>query len=118
MKWFGAHCLMLVEFLDGNQDSFFLWENILLISADTPEEAAGKASDLSRQQEGRQTNFTREGRPAKVVFAGLRKVVSCDVPDDGRLDGMEVSYNELIVSNRSDLVKLCRGEEVCVLHVD
>ncbi len=39
MTWYAAHVILLTKFLDGVQDSYPVWENVVLINAATSEEA-------------------------------------------------------------------------------
>jgi hypothetical protein len=52
MIWFAAHLLMYVEWKDGPQDGYPLWENIILIRAGSEEEAFAKAERRDREDEG------------------------------------------------------------------
>lgn len=39
MTWYAAHIILLTKFLDGVQDSYPIWENIVLINAETSDDA-------------------------------------------------------------------------------
>ena len=109
MAWFAAHIMMLVRFKDGRQDVWPVHENVVLFRG-TAEEARAKARRRGLADQGDAAGtYEWMGRPAELVFAGLRKVVAC-APDDGDPgEGTEVSYSELLVRSRADLERLASG---------
>ena len=82
-KWFAAHIVMYVEFKTESQTTFPVWENIVLINANSDDEAFGKAERKGLESEGDDGgSFEWEGLPARWVFAGVRKLTLCK---NGRL---------------------------------
>src|SRR5262245_60788107 len=99
MTWYIAHIVMSVRFKDGNQNKYPVWENLVLIEAASEEEAEEKAKVRARRYEGdTHGSLTWEERPATWVFAGIRKVIRCEIPDVQPTSGMEVSYSEFEVA--------------------
>lgn len=99
-----------------------LWERILLIRANGPDEAMRKASDFgTRDAETNSVDLVDDdGNPAELVFMGVRKLRQVDSPDQQSKgeDVFEISASEMQVSNQADLAKLARGDAVIVQYVD
>jgi Domain of unknown function (DUF4288) len=118
--WYAAHVIMNVEFKDpADQTSYPLWENIVLVEADSDRAAWEQAERLGREDETDGTdNFRWNGRPARWKFAGVRKVIECrsDEQDDRPVHGAEVSYSQMSVPDKESLAKLVQGKAVEVLY--
>jgi hypothetical protein len=118
--WYAAHVIMSVEFKDpADQTSYPLWENIVLVEADSEDEAWTQAKRLGLEEETAGTDgFRWNGRPALWRFAGVRKVIECrsDSPDDRPTHGAEVSYSQMSVPDKESLAKLVQGEAVEVRY--
>jgi hypothetical protein len=111
MSWFAAHIIMGVKLKEGPQARIPVWENIVLIKAPSEEVALAKAQQRGRAEEGDDDGtFHWGGRPARWVFAGIRKLTLCQ--DDHRRpdDGTEVSFVEMEVASEDGLAKLVAGE--------
>ncbi len=123
MSWYAAHAVVYFELTDGPQDCFQVYENVLLIQAETPDEAWEKAAVVARQDEDDGSGGLRVGgRPARCVFGGIRKVVTVlrqgDGPDGQLGDGDELTYSEFVVADRQALDRLISGQEVELLYTD
>ena len=115
MAWYAAHLIMYVKLKDHRQDRFPVWENIVLIKADSEEEAFATAERRGRADAGDDDGGFRWGdHPAAWVFAGVRKLTLCQ--DSGKRpgDGTEVSYTEMEVGSVEAIEKLLGGEPVPV----
>ncbi|MGL4423398.1 MAG: DUF4288 domain-containing protein [Gemmataceae bacterium] len=120
MPWYAAHAILYFELTDGPQDRYQVYENVFLVRAGTPDEGFAKARALARRNEGDDSGSLRVGdRPARRVFAGIRKLitVSHESPDDQLGDGDEVTYSELVVLDREALRQLVADEDVDVLYI-
>lgn len=131
MTWYAAHIVQYWKFLDGNQDSYPLYENIVLIEANDTDAAWEKAKQIGdnvyNDNEGSST-ATYNDRPAALVFAGIRKLVECENMSSEGLDradagfrpthGTEITYSEMEVDSRDALDKLLKGEQVSVMYQD
>ena len=120
MAWFAAHAIVYFELTDGPQDGFQAYENVLLVQADTHDEACVKAREFARADEGDDRGSLRVGhRPARRVFGSIRKVVSVSHERaDGNLgDGDEITYSEFVLADRAALNKLIGAEDVELLYV-
>jgi len=117
MAWYAAHAIMYIKFKDGVQDKYPFWENIILIEAETEDEAFEKAETRAREEEGdSQGSLTFEERPATWTFAGIRRLVSCVDPFEQPGDGTEITYLEMEVDSEESFTKLLKGEPVKVLY--
>lgn len=110
---------MWVRFKDGSQDTYPVWENIVLIEASLEEEAWEKAEHRARRYEGDSDgSFTWGGRPATWVFAGIRKLTMSDYLGARPASGTEVTYTELELATAEDLQKLADGDSVDVTYME
>ena len=99
-----------------------LWENIILVSADDPDEATQKASDISIQEAAEASHdLLIDGEPAEMVLVGVRKLreIRSLLPDGKAEPGdlCEITYSELEVNSQADLLKLAEGYDVIVRYV-
>lgn len=118
MSWYAAHAVMYVRFKDDQQESYPFWENILLIEANSDEEALAKATQRAKEDEGdSRGTFTWLGRPAQWCFAGIRKLTSCEDSDNKPGDGTEITYLEMEVSDEDDFSRFINGEPVVVRYL-
>jgi hypothetical protein len=60
----------------------------------------------------------RGGKPARWLFAGVRKLTLCDAPKKRPGDGTEVSYTEMEVESEQAVWKLLAGKPVAVKFRD
>ena len=115
MSWFTAHLVMYVKLKDGTQDRVPVWENMVLIKAPSEEVALAKAEQHGRAEEGDdEGTFRWGGKPARWVFAGVRKVTLCQDSQRRPDDGTEVSFMELEVASEEAVAKLVAGDPVSV----
>jgi hypothetical protein len=117
MAWYAAHAIMSVKFTDGNQDKYPIWENIILIKADSDAEALEKAKKRAKQDESSSIpDFTWKGRSASWVFAGIRKLIACVDSESRPKDGTEITYSEMELDTAEDLFKLVNGQPVTISY--
>lgn len=122
MKWFTAHILMYFELKtpdpgQGDQSEFVVWENVVILSGNSLDEVFEKARKRGQADERNGgDDLTWEGRPVRMVFGGLRKIVECDSEIEGALsEGDELTYSEMKVQGSENLRRLISGEKVQVL---
>jgi hypothetical protein len=122
MAWYAASIILFVNFKDGKQDKFPVWENVVLVEAEDEGAALSRAELLGRAEAGdADGSMTWDGRPASWCFAGIRKLLTVSNPrsvSNEPADGAEVSYSEFIVENQRDLDKLVRGQEVKITYCE
>jgi len=118
MVWYAAHIIMSVRFKDGIQDTYPVWENVVLIEAASEKDAWQKAEQRARRYEGdSEGSFTWDGRPATWIFAGIRKLIVTDYLGAQPASGTEVTYSEFELATEEDLRKLIDGDSVDVTYV-
>ena len=121
MPWFAAHVIMHFELTDGPQDRLTGYENIFLVEADTPAQAIERGAAFGREDEGDSSStLTVDGRPARLVFDGVRKVVKVlHAPGSKQLaSGDEVSYSEFEIADRDHLRQFATGAAVPLLFIE
>lgn len=115
MRWYAAHLIMVAKFKDKCQDKYPIWENVILLSANSDDEALSKAEKRGKEDEsGSESEFLWEGRPAIWTFVGVRKLIECVDTDTRPGDGTEITYSELELGSEDALAKLVAGEPVIV----
>src|SRR6266700_2614133 len=98
--WYAAHIVMYVKLKDTTGGKSPVWENIVLIKADSEEEAIAKATQRGKAEEGDDDGtFRWGGKRAQWLFAGVRKLTLCEDPEKRPGDGAEVSYLEMEVES-------------------
>lgn len=117
--WYAAHIVMYVRRKSKTPGKIPVWENIVLIKADSEEAAFAKAQERGKQDEGDDDGtFTWAGQPAEWVFAGVRKLTLCEDPEKRPTDGCEVSYTEMEVPSDQALRVFVEGKPVTVQITD
>ena len=97
--WYAAHILMYVKLKEGTLKGIPVWENIVLIEAQSDEEAFAKAKKKGEESAGDDGgSFRWAGKPATWVVAGVRKVTLCEDAEERPGDGTEITYVQLRVS--------------------
>ncbi len=119
MAWFAAHAVMYVHFKDGRQDSYPVWENVLLIEAADADQALTRAIRRAKQDEGdAEGSFTWDERPAMWMYAGIRKLITISAPKDHNtpVSGAELTYMQFEVPDATALKDLVAGEPVYIRY--
>jgi hypothetical protein len=115
VSWYAAHLVLYVKLKDRSQQRFPVWENIILIKADSEDEAFAKAERRGREEEGDDGGTFRWcGQPARWVFAGVRKVTVCQDPEKRPGDGTEITFTEMEVGSQQAVEELVEGRPVRV----
>ncbi len=131
MTWYAAHIIAYIKFLDGVQDKYPVWENVVLLETDSVDQAYEEAERIGKED----YDDTAEGsgdllwdeRPGVWVFAGVRKLIECQdtastmvkLPDRVRnspVHGTEVTYSQFEVADEEGLTKLVKGDPVTLLY--
>ena len=119
MRWFAAHIIMVAKLKNQHQNRFPVWENIVLVSAESEGEAFAKAEAYARREEGDDDgSFRWGGHPARWVFAGVRKLTECATLGERPEDGTEVSCNELELDSQEAVEQLVAGRPTLVRYHD
>ena len=126
MTWYAAHIILLTKFLDGVQDSYPIWENVVLINAETSDEAyaiADKKGEAEAETPG-SGGHTYGSRPAVWVYMGTRKLNECLEyfdPEESASGGMEeygteVTYSSFVLPDEDAMQKMLANRDVTVLY--
>ena len=118
--WYAAHVVMVFRSRQGEQREFSLYENVFLVEADTPEQAHEQATKIGRDEEAcDDPSLTADGIPARLCFAGVRKVVSCLAPNTANVSvlatGTELTYSQFTLDSEEALAKFVAGESAPVV---
>jgi hypothetical protein len=118
-KWFAAHLVLYIQLKDQPQGRCTAWENVVLIKAQSEEEAFEKAERRGREEAGDDDGtFRWNGKPARWVFAGVRKLTSCEDPDRRPDDGTEITYVEMQLDSEESVYRLIQGDPVKIQIAD
>jgi hypothetical protein len=123
MTWYAVSAILAFRFKEGEQDVWPVWENVYLVSAESPEAAEEKAAVVARRAAGDDDgSLTCGGRPATREFCGIRKVMTIASPPlspvGEPVDGAEVTYSELELSSQRELQDLVDGKAVVVKYME
>lgn len=117
MRWYAAHVIMVTKFKDGKQDKFPIWENVILLRANSPDDAREKAVKRAREDEGDSSgSYMYEGRPATWVFSGIRKLIECQDAENVPGDGTEITYSVFEAEDEEILLNLVNGQSVRITY--
>jgi hypothetical protein len=118
-QWYVAHILMYVKRKKIGAVKIPVWENLVLIKADSEDEAFAKAQARGKQDEGDDAGtFRWAGEPAAWVFAGVRKLTHCEDPEKRPGDGTELSYTTMQLDSMHALADLLDGKAAEVELID
>ncbi len=116
MAWYSAHLITYFKLKNRPQNSYTVWENIVLIEAVDEADALSKAEEIGKHQAklGEDKSLTADGQPAENIFAGVRNIGTVfHTGQDGKLEsGDEVSFLEYVVSDKLSIERLVKGEKV------
>ncbi len=123
MTWYAAHVVLLTKFMDGVQDSYPIWENVVLINAAKSDEAYAIA-DKKGSAEAAVEDHTYNGRPVAWIYMGTRKLNECLEyfdPEEREAGGMEehgteVTYSSFVLPDEEAMQKLLANRDVTVLY--
>jgi hypothetical protein len=105
VSWYLSREIIYFEFADQtDQDEYQVWENLILINAQSPEEAYQKAIKHGFDSEG---EVTIDGRKGRSKFKGLKTLVP--VYEDIE-DGAEIEWLEYVVE-KDKLDSLVKSKE-------
>jgi hypothetical protein len=115
MPWYVAHAVMYFKLKHGPQDTFTIWENMILIEAPDDKTAWSKAVERGKQDETDcDGGLTTDDKPSMLVFAGIRKLlIVSHEGEEGKLSsGDELTFSEYGVNDEAAIHKFVSGEEV------
>jgi len=116
---YAAHLIMAVRYRDHPRETIPLYENVLLVYADTDDEAMRQACALGRAEAAEtDESFRWNGHPARWEFVGVRKLITCQPHglSDRIGHGAELTYSLMVVRSEADLKKLVAGDPVEITY--
>ena len=122
MTWFAASIIVAVRTKKGRQKTFPVFENVYLIEAKSSKQAYARAEKIGKREQIPDDSLTLDGRPAKFVYVGVRKVVTIANPFPIASDsapprhGTEITYSVLQMDSAKDVIELARGHPVSLVY--
>ena len=111
--FFCAHLIYIVKYSE--QQKFPMWENVHLIEAEDADIAEEIATKMGAENEEiLSQDFICNGRPARMVFCGLRKLVP--IWDDSLVSGTELTHLELEIDDEALVQKLLERKPVKLIY--
>jgi len=123
MTWYVASAIMSIK-TNGKQKNIPIYENFILIEADSPNQALDKAIKISKDETALDDDLYLNGKPAKMVFEGIRKLIKISNPTDRDLDstppttGTELTYSEYLIKTKNQLKNLVAGKSVNIKYIE
>jgi len=110
--WYAAHIVMVVQITRGKQSKYPAWENIVLIAADSEEEAFRKADACgSKEEQAVDESFHWGKHPARLKYMGVRKLTECRFPADEPCDLGEATYIDLQFPSEEAVTNYIAGND-------
>lgn len=114
MGWWIAHTVCVTKVIDGDQDTYPIYDSCLLIEAKTISEAGKSAENLAKMK----ADITREvqlnSKPAENLFVGIRKIFSLSSSDTFSVEqlqhGSQLTSYMFKVDERADIRKLVENK--------
>jgi len=116
-KWYAAHLINYFDFLDEPKCNFLAWEDIVLVEANSDDEAEKKAWELGEDRIVNDDNTRIDGRMVVQKFLGVRKIIECS-PSFDLETGTEISFSQFRIRDIESAKKLAEGQEVDLKYVD
>jgi hypothetical protein len=116
---YAAHLVMAVRVAAPENGAIPLYETVVLIAAESDDEAMREACAIGRADAADpDPTFRWGGHPARLEFVGVRKLISCQPRGlSGKIEsGAELTYSQMSVRSEDDLRKLVEGEPVEVVY--
>lgn len=123
MTWYAASLIETVVVLDGEQSSFPVYENVILLEAKTPSQARSQAKKIGQQEALGEENLELDGKLAKRVFVGVRKLMTISNPfpmeqdTEPPVSETEITYSEFELATFKDVESLAAGAAIVVNYV-
>jgi len=119
MTWYAAHIVM--QMVLNGRDDVLAWESIVLLQAETVEDAYAKADTIGRMGEGDSNgSMSWDGAPAYLVYRGTRRLVSISNSTDiynNPGDSCEITYMQLELESEDAFKKFMAGDgPACLLE--
>lgn len=123
MTWYTANIVMAIKIIDQLDGELTVYENMVLFEASSMDEAFEKAQKYGAEQI-LDESMTMNDLPARMSYAGIRKLVAIsnpfplDLDSDAPTTGTEVTYSCFALSDKAALDKFIAGDKVEVTYVE
>jgi hypothetical protein len=124
MTWFAASIIIGIKRKNEADGPILVHENVVLFKASDGNEAIHRARLAGEAEAALDDDLTLSGAPAKMIFAGVRKVIKVsnpppyDLDQDRPTDGTEITYSVFEVSDCEALRSLANGEKTEVAYIE
>ncbi|MDG4552133.1 MAG: hypothetical protein P9F19_01110 [Candidatus Contendobacter sp.] len=124
MPWFTASLITVIEVINQSQERIPVFEDFFLIEADDREKAIHEAEYIGQQQAALDDGICLDGKPAKRIFLGVRKIRSIynpapyDIDSDRPVHGTELTHSYFEAKDLIDAIRLAKGESVNISYID
>ncbi len=127
--WYAVHFILVMEHIKRKKSGprYLVYENVYLVRARTGAEARRKGDAIGRREVIDDDTLRWNGSPARCVYGGIRKVISCAENVHRPTDGLggdvhtiqvgdEATYSVFAVPDRASLRRLVRGAPASVVY--
>lgn len=124
MTWYTASIILTIKVREGGQEYFPVFENFVLIKAESDEDAYKKAEEIGKESIIGDEDVSFKGKKADYRFLGIRKVRSVYNPDPLDIDRdrptheTELSHSYYEVDTIESAELLAQGNIVNIRYVD
>lgn len=124
MPWFTASLITAIKTVSQPQKNIPVFEDFFLIEAEDKEKAIREAEYIGQQQASLDDGICLDGKSAKRIFLGVRKIRSIynpapyDIDSDKPVHGTELTHSYFEVKDLRDATRLAKGEPVGILYID
>jgi hypothetical protein len=123
MTWYVASVIMSIK-KNEKQKNIPIYENFILIEALDSSHALENAIIISKNEAAANCDLLLNGKPARMVFEGIRKLITISNPVDRDLDssppvtGTELTYSAYLVKTKNQLKSLISGKAVNIKYIE
>ncbi|MCL2872764.1 MAG: DUF4288 domain-containing protein [Betaproteobacteria bacterium] len=124
MAWYVASVIMSIKKKEGKQKNLPVYENFVLVEGDDSDQALEKTIAIARNEASANGNMWLDGKPARMVFEGIRKLITISNPVDRDLDssppatGTELTYSQYLIKTKTQLKHLVSGKAVNIKYIE
>lgn len=125
MTWYAASIIICIKLKTGKQESFPVYENVILVEGKTPEEAKQKAIMIGHEEESLDDGLRLDDKPATRYFVGIRKLINIsnpvtvdDLDETPPISGTEITYSLFNLKTLEEVENLAKGAEVNVHYIE
>jgi len=113
--YFLGHILMMIKYKKGIQKEFSIFENSVIVKAESEKKALKLFKKKGESQEGDSDGtLIFEGRLSEEKFIGIRQIFEIDEEEfmENINYGIEIGYSKLKIEGKENLKKLLKNDDV------